>query len=157
MQFPPIISHSTFLWHILICIQWFAQDKEELYLLEHKPSNPQITDVNLGQAHCLPSQTPTLNYFSLEIAKSRKFAIQECIWITEFWPQLSTLLQSKTAQQGKQGRVGVCEGFACNSVKLVSLANGNRYEVDSNTFFLSGKALYPYKILLCMDSYRQSP
>jgi hypothetical protein len=53
------------------------------------------------------------------------------------------------AQQGKQMRVGAREGFACNSVKLVSLANGNRYEVDSNTFFLSGKALCPFKTLTC--------
>jgi hypothetical protein len=39
------------------------------------------------------------------------------------------------AQQGKQMRVGACEGFAYHSVELVLLANGNRYEVDSNTFF----------------------
>jgi hypothetical protein len=50
-------------------------------------------------------------------------------------------------QEGKQGRVGACEGFPCNSVKPVLLADGNRYEVDSNTFFLSGKALYPLEIL----------
>ncbi len=56
------------------------------------------------------------------------------------------------AQQGKQGRVGDRRGFLCNSVKLVLLANSNRYEVDYNTFFLSGKALYPYEILSCVDS-----
>jgi hypothetical protein len=41
----------------------------------------QITDVNLGQAHRLPLQTPTLGcfIFSLELTKSRKFAIEECI------------------------------------------------------------------------------
>jgi hypothetical protein len=39
------------------------------------------------------------------------------------------------AQQGKQMRVGAREGFAYHSVKLVLLANGDRYEVDSNTFF----------------------
>jgi hypothetical protein len=43
------------------------------------------------------------------------------------------------AQQGKQMRVGAHEGFAYRSVKLVLLANGNRHEVDSNTYFLSGK------------------
>jgi hypothetical protein len=53
------------------------------------------------------------------------------------------------AQQGKQVRVGASEGFAYHSVKLVLLANGNRYEVDSNTFISSGKALYPVKILPC--------
>jgi hypothetical protein len=37
------------------------------------------------------------------------------------------------AQQGKQMRVGACEGFAYHSVKLVLLANSNRCEVDSNT------------------------
>jgi hypothetical protein len=45
------------------------------------------------------------------------------------------------SQQGKQMRVGASRGFAYHSVKLVLLANGNRYEVDSNTFYLSGKAL----------------
>jgi hypothetical protein len=38
------------------------------------------------------------------------------------------------AQQGKEMRVGACEGFANKSIKLVLLADGNRYEVDSNTF-----------------------
>jgi hypothetical protein len=45
-------------------------------------------------------------------------------------------MQAKMEQQGKQMRVGAREGFAYHSVKLVSLANGNRYEVDSNTFYL---------------------
>jgi hypothetical protein len=53
------------------------------------------------------------------------------------------------AQQGKQMRVGAREGFAYHSVKLVLLANGNRYEVDSNTLFLSGKAFYPFIIFHC--------
>jgi hypothetical protein len=53
------------------------------------------------------------------------------------------------AQQGKQMRVGAREGFAYNSVKLVLLANGNRYEVDCNTFFPSGEALYQFKSLPC--------
>ncbi len=39
------------------------------------------------------------------------------------------------AQQGKQMRVGAREGFAYHSAKLLLLAYGNRYEVDSNTFF----------------------
>jgi hypothetical protein len=56
------------------------------------------------------------------------------------------------AQQGKQLRVGAREGFAYHSVKLVLLATGNRYEVDSNTFFLSGTALYQYKILPCPNA-----
>jgi hypothetical protein len=56
------------------------------------------------------------------------------------------------AQQSKQMRVGAREGFVCNSVKLVLLANGNRYEVDSNTSFLTGKALYPLKKLTCPNS-----
>jgi hypothetical protein len=55
------------------------------------------------------------------------------------------------AQQGKQTRVGDRKGFAYHSVKLVSLANGNRYEVNFNTF-LSGKSLYPFKILPCPNS-----
>jgi hypothetical protein len=37
------------------------------------------------------------------------------------------------AQQGKQMRVGVREGFAHHSVKLVLMVNGNRYEVNSKT------------------------
>jgi hypothetical protein len=42
------------------------------------------------------------------------------------------------AQKGKPMRVGGREGSAYHSVKLVLLANGNKYEVDSNTIFLSG-------------------
>jgi hypothetical protein len=56
------------------------------------------------------------------------------------------------AQQGKQMRVGAREGLPYNSVKLVLLPNGNRYEVDSNTSFPSGKALYPFEILPCPNS-----
>jgi hypothetical protein len=56
------------------------------------------------------------------------------------------------AQQGKQMRVGARKGFAYHSVKLALLANGNRYEVDFNMFFPSGKALCPSKILLCPNS-----
>jgi hypothetical protein len=40
---------------------------------------PQITDVNLGQARCLPLQTPTFDFFTRTHQKFRKFAIQECI------------------------------------------------------------------------------
>jgi hypothetical protein len=39
------------------------------------------------------------------------------------------------AQHGKQMRVGACRGFVYHSIKLVLLANGNRYEVDFNTLF----------------------
>ncbi len=35
----------------------------------------------------------------------------------------------------KRGRVGACKGFWCNLVKLVLLATGNMYEVDSNIHF----------------------
>jgi hypothetical protein len=38
------------------------------------------------------------------------------------------------AQQGKQMSVGAHKGFAYYSAKLDLLANGNRFEVDSNTF-----------------------
>ncbi len=61
-------------------------------------------------------------------------------------------MQAKMAQQGKQMRVGTREGFAYQSVKLVLLADGNRYEVDSNTLLRSGKALYPIKLLSCPKS-----
>jgi hypothetical protein len=43
------------------------------------------------------------------------------------------------AQQGEQRRVGACERFPYNSVKVVLLANGNRYEIDSNKINVSGK------------------
>jgi hypothetical protein len=56
------------------------------------------------------------------------------------------------AQQGKQMRFGAREGFAYQSLNLVLLANHNRYEVDSTTFFPCGKALYPFKVLLCPNS-----
>jgi hypothetical protein len=49
-------------------------------------------------------------------------------------------------------RVGAHDGFSYRSVILVLLANGNRYEVDSNKLFLSGKALYPFKVLPCPNS-----
>jgi hypothetical protein len=61
-------------------------------------------------------------------------------------------MQAKMAQQGKQMRVGACKGFPYHSVTLVLLANGNRYDVDSNTFLLSGKALYQFKILPLFNS-----
>ncbi len=49
-------------------------------------------------------------------------------------------------------RVDAREGFAYHSVKLVLLANGNRYEVHSSTFFfVSGKALEPFNKLTCPD------
>jgi hypothetical protein len=45
-------------------------------------------------------------------------------------------------------KVGARESFACNSVEVGLLANGNTYEVDSNTFFcLSGEAISPFKAL----------
>ncbi len=52
------------------------------------------------------------------------------------------------ARQGKQMRVGAREGLAYHSVKL---ANGNRYEVDFTTIFRSGKALYPFNALPCLN------
>jgi hypothetical protein len=56
------------------------------------------------------------------------------------------------AQEVKQMRVGACAGFAYNLVKLVLLADHTRYEVDSKTFYVSGKAPYPFKILPRPDS-----
>ncbi len=50
------------------------------------------------------------------------------------------------AQQGKHIRVGAREGFVYHSVKLILLANIDRYEVNSNRFFLSGNALNPLKV-----------
>jgi hypothetical protein len=43
--------------------------------------------------------------------------------------------------------IGARKGFAYHSVELVLLANSNRNEVDSNTFILSGKCLYPFEVL----------
>jgi hypothetical protein len=40
------------------------------------------------------------------------------------------------AQQRKQMQVGACKGFECHAVKVVLLANGNRYDVDSNTLVM---------------------
>jgi hypothetical protein len=57
-----------------------------------------------------------------------------------------TLLQAKMAQQGKQMRVGARKGFANHSVKLVLLATGNGYEVDSNTFF-EGKSPRNFSVI----------
>jgi hypothetical protein len=49
------------------------------------------------------------------------------------------------AQQGKQMRVGACNGFEYQSVKLVIPAN--RYDVDSNMLCLIGNACEPFKVL----------
>jgi hypothetical protein len=38
--------------------------------------------------------------------------------------------------EGQQMRVGAREGFAYLAVKLILLANGSRYVVDSNKIFL---------------------
>jgi hypothetical protein len=51
------------------------------------------------------------------------------------------------AQQGKQTKIGAHEGFAYNTVTLISPANVNMYEVDSNTYFLNGQAIYPLRVL----------
>jgi hypothetical protein len=57
------------------------------------------------------------------------------------------------AQQGKQMKYGAFEGFAYYSVKVVLLANGNRYDVDSNTFFSSDlRGLITQKISTCTFS-----
>jgi hypothetical protein len=96
-------------------------------------------------------RAPTLDLW-LEITKSKKFLILKFIGTTRFLSQVANLLQAKMAQQCKQMRVGAREGFPCKSVKLGSLANGKRSEVDSKTFFLSGKALYPFKILPSANS-----
>jgi hypothetical protein len=47
--------------------------------------------------------------------------------------------------------VGAREGFPYHSVKLGLLANGNRYELDSNTFISSGKALDSFKKNCCVS------
>ncbi len=44
---------------------------------------PQSTDMNLEQTHCLASRAPTLDLW-LEITKIRKFVIQGIIWTTKF-------------------------------------------------------------------------
>jgi hypothetical protein len=44
-------------------------------------------------------------------------------------------------------RVGAWESCVNHSVKVVLLANGNKYEVYSNTFFLGGKALSSFEPL----------
>ncbi len=44
-------------------------------------------------------------------------------------------------------RVGAHKGFAQNSLKVILLANDNRYEVDTSKCFSSGKALYSFKVM----------
>jgi hypothetical protein len=56
-------------------------------------------------------------------------------------------------QQCKEGRVSDHESLPYNSLKLLLLANGDRFEVDYLIpihFLLSGKALYPFEILLLL-------
>jgi hypothetical protein len=46
------------------------------------------------------------------------------------------------AEQGKQMRVVARKGFSSyHSIELVFLVDGNRYVVDPNTLFSSGKAI----------------
>jgi hypothetical protein len=47
----------------------------QTFTFDSQTSELQTTDVNLGQAHCLASQAPTLDLW-LEITKSRKFVMQ---------------------------------------------------------------------------------
>ncbi len=66
---------------------------------------------------------------------------------------ISHFTANQMAQQGRQMRVGSGEGFAYHLVKLVLLADGNRYEVDSNTFFLCQVVkLYPFEVLPGLNS-----
>ncbi len=103
-----------------------------------------------GHAHCLVLWATTLDLW-IEITKSRMFVIQEFNWITKFWSHVPTVLQAKTAQQGKQMRVGACEGFPYHSVELILLAKGNRHKVDFNRIFKSGKAFYPFTVMPCSN------
>jgi hypothetical protein len=84
-----------------------------------KDPRTQTTDMNLGQAplSCFAS---TNSWFVTIITKRKKIVIEGFMWITKFYYQFHTLLQVKMAQQGKQMRVGACEGFAYHSVKLVT-------------------------------------
>jgi hypothetical protein len=49
-------------------------------------------------------------------------------------------------------RVGAHEDFSYHSVNLVLLANGSRYEVDSNRLFISGETLNSFEVLPCPNS-----
>ncbi len=60
-------------------------------------------------------------------------------------------MQAKMGQQRKHVRVGAHGGFPYNSGKLGLLANGNRYEVDSNNYFSSFRVFCPF-ILPCPNS-----
>ncbi len=58
------------------------------------------------------------------------------------------------AQQGRQMRVGTREDFAILSVKLVLLANGNRYEVDFEIVKLCFHLKFcPVQILTFFDTH----
>jgi hypothetical protein len=129
-------SARFFFWHrrFLSVLKWTMNIKLRTVLHWSYCCNPQTTAMNLGKAHCLALRALTLDLFQ-EITKGRKSVIQGFIWITKFESQVPPLLQAKMGQQGKQMRVGAREGFARHSVKLVLLANVNRYEVDSSTFF----------------------
>ncbi len=112
----------------------------------------QTTYLNVGQAHRLALGTPTLD-LCLEITISKKFVIQGFIWITQK-SNLKFLLYCKPKWHNMI--VGARKGFAYRSVKLVSLANGNRYEVDSKNVLCKWWSLlfYPinYEVLLCPNS-----
>jgi hypothetical protein len=52
------------------------------------------------------------------------------------------------AERGKQTKVGVRQRLAYRPVKLVCLANDNRYEVELSNAFFCGKAIFIYNIAL---------
>jgi hypothetical protein len=61
-------------------------------------------------------------------------------------------MRAKIAQQGKQMRVGARQGFAYNSINLVSLATVTVMRLNPVCIFMSGKALYPFKVMPCANS-----
>jgi hypothetical protein len=71
-----------------------------------------------------------------------KFVIQGFNCITK--SNLRFLLHCKLRQTGESWG-----GFAYHSVKLVLMASGKSYEVDSIMCFLNGTSLYALRILFC--------
>jgi hypothetical protein len=86
-----------------------------LWLLE-----AQITDVNLAQAHCLSSRTPTLVFFFL-FHYNNPPKVESLQFKNASESNLNFLLYCNLKLHNKANRewVGVCKGFTCNSVTLV--------------------------------------
>jgi hypothetical protein len=94
----------------------------------------QTTDMNLGQAHFLDSRAQTILDLWIGITQSKKPVIQGFTELHNSYRKFLPDCKANWHDMANRRELCAREGFAYHSVKLVSLANGNRYEVDWDLF-----------------------